>query len=114
VEARTVDTDTWRLVAGCNNPKGVTILIRGGRQRVIDEAERSMHHAIMVGKDGLERPAIVSGGAAIEEALSSRLMRWSSTLQGREALAGEKFAEALAAIPSELALNGGLDWRDTQ
>jgi thermosome len=114
VEERTVDTDKWTFVEECKNPKAVTILIRGGSQRVIDEAERSMHDAIMVGKDVLERPAIVAGGGAIEEELSSRLMRWSSTLQGREQLAAEKFAEALEAIPLALAVNAGFDSLDIQ
>jgi chaperonin GroEL (HSP60 family) len=41
-------------------------------------------------------------------------MRWSSTLQGREQLAAEKFAEALEAIPLALAVNAGFDSLDIQ
>jgi thermosome len=114
VEERTIGTDKWTFVEECRNPKAVTILIRGGSQRVIDEAERSMHDAIMVAKDVLERPAIVAGGGAAEEEVASRLLEWSSTLQGREQLAGEKFAEALEAIPLALAVNAGFDSLDTQ
>jgi chaperonin GroEL (HSP60 family) len=36
-------------------------------------------------------------------------MKWSSTLQGREQLAVEKFAESLEAIPITLAENAGFD-----
>jgi chaperonin GroEL (HSP60 family) len=68
----------------------------------------------MVAKDVLERPAIVAGGGAAEEEVASRLLEWSSTLQGREQLAGEKFAEALEAIPLALAVNAGFDSLDTQ
>jgi thermosome len=114
VEERTIGTDKWTFVEECRNPKAVTILIRGGSQRVIDEAERSMHDAIMVAKDVLERPAIVAGGGAAEEEVASRLLEWSSTLDGREQLAGEKFAEALEAIPLALAVNAGFDSLDTQ
>ncbi len=114
VEERTVETDKWTFVEECKNPKAVTILIRGGSQRVIDEAERSMHDAVMVAKDVLERPAVVAGGGAVEQELSSRLMSWSTSLHGREQLAAEKFAEALEAIPLALAVNAGFDPLDIQ
>jgi thermosome len=38
VEERKVETDKWVFVEGCKHPKSVTILIRGGAQRVVDEA----------------------------------------------------------------------------
>ena len=66
VEERKVETDKWVFVEGCKHPKSVTILIRGGSQRVVDEAERSVHDALMVTKDVIERPAIVAGGGAPE------------------------------------------------
>ncbi|MFL6408686.1 MAG: thermosome subunit beta, partial [Nitrososphaeraceae archaeon] len=59
VEERKVETDKWVFIEGCKNPKAVTILIRGGSQRVVDEAERSVHDALMVTKDVIEKPAIV-------------------------------------------------------
>ena len=114
VEERKIENDKWTFVEDCKNPKAVTILIRGGSQRVIDEAERSVHDAIMVIKDVLEKPAVVGGGGAVEEELYSRLMSWSSTLQGREQLAAEKFAEALESIPLALAVNAGFNPLDIQ
>ncbi|MGI0083621.1 MAG: thermosome subunit beta, partial [Nitrososphaerales archaeon] len=109
VEERKIDEDKWTYVEGCKNPKAVTVLVRGGSQRVIDEAERDVHDAVMVIKDVLEKPGIVGGGGAVEEELSYRLMKWSSTLQGREQLAAEKFADALESIPIALAENAGFD-----
>ena len=50
VEERKVETDKWVFIEGCKNPKAVTILVRGGSQRVVDEAERSLHDALMVVK----------------------------------------------------------------
>jgi thermosome len=114
VEERKIENDKWTFIEDCKNPKAVTILIRGGSQRVIDEAERSLHDAIMVIKDVLEKPAIVGGGGAVEEELSYRLMSWSNTLHGREQLAAEKFAEALESIPLALAVNAGFDPIDIQ
>jgi archaeal chaperonin len=109
VEERKIDEDKWTYIEGCKNPKAVTILIRGGSQRVVDEAERDVHDAVMVIKDVLEKPGIVGGGGAVEEELSYRLMKWSSTLEGREQLAVEKYAEALESIPIALAENAGFD-----
>ncbi len=114
VEERKVEDDKWLFVEDAKNPKAVSILIRGGSQRVVDEAERSMHDAIMVVKDVLENPAIVAGGGAVEEELSYRLMKWSATLEGREQLAVAKFAEALETIPLALAMNAGFDPIDIQ
>ncbi|MDH2901945.1 MAG: thermosome subunit beta [archaeon] len=109
VEERKIEEDKWTFVEECKNPKAVTVLIRGGTQRVIDEAERCVHDAVMVIKDVLEKPRIVGGGGSVEQELSSRVMEWASTLQGREQLAAEKFAEALESIPITLAENAGFD-----
>jgi len=113
VEERKVETDKWVFVEGCKHPKSVTILIRGGSQKVVDEAERSVHDAVMVSKDVLEKPAIVAGGGAPEAYAASKIREWASTLSGREQLAAEKFAEALEVIPLSLAENAGMDPIDT-
>jgi archaeal chaperonin len=39
VEERPIESDKWVFVEECKNPKSVTILVRGGSQRVIDEVE---------------------------------------------------------------------------
>src|SRR6478736_1225024 len=113
VEERKVETDKWVFIEGCKNPKAVTILIRGGSQRVVDEAERAIHDALMVTKDVMERPAIVAGGGSPESYVAGKLREWSSTLSGREQLAADKFAESLEVIPLALAENAGMDPIDT-
>ena len=113
VEERKVETDKWVFIEGCKHPKSVTILIRGGSQRVVDEADRSVHDALMVTKDVLERPAIVAGGGAPESYVAGKIREWANTLSGREQLAAEKFAESLEVIPLTLAENAGMDPIDT-
>jgi chaperonin GroEL (HSP60 family) len=113
VEERKIETDKWVFIEGCKHPKAVTILIRGGSQRVVDEAERSVHDAIMVTKDVLEKPAIVAGGGSPESYTAGKLREWTSTLSGREQLAAEKFAESLEVVPLTLAENAGMDPIDT-
>src|ERR671921_1511507 len=113
VEERKVESDKWVFIEGCQNPKAVTILIRGGSQRVVDEADRSVHDALMVTKDVLEKPAIVAGGGAPESFVAGKIREWANTLSGREQLAAEKFAEAMETIPLTLAENAGMDPIDT-
>jgi len=73
VEERKIETDKWVFIEGCKNPKAVTIVVRGGSQRVVDEAERSVHDALMVTKDVLQRPQIVTGGGASEAYIANDL-----------------------------------------
>jgi thermosome len=113
VEERKVETDKWVFIEGCKHPKAVTVLIRGGSQRVIDEAERSVHDALMVTKDVIEKPAIVAGGGAPESYVAGKIRDWANTLSGREQLAAEKFAESMEVIPLTLAENAGMDPIDT-
>lgn len=109
VEERKVADEEWVFVEGCRNPKAVTILVRGGTERVVDEAERSIHDALMVVKDVVEEPKIVAGGGAVEEELAHRIRAWAQRLSGREQLAALAFAEAFECVPTALAENAGLD-----
>jgi thermosome len=113
VEERKVEQDKWVFVEEAKNPKAVTLLIRGGTQRIADEAERSVHDALMVSKDVVEKPAVVAGGGAPEAEVAGQIMKWTEKLTGREQLAAQKFAEALETIPVCLATNAGLDPIDT-
>ena len=113
VEERKIEEDKWVFVEGCKHPKSVTLLLRGGSQRVVDEVERSVHDALMVVKDVIEKPQIVAGGGAPETYASTKLRSWAKSLEGREQLAAEKFADALESIPLCLAENAGMDPIDT-
>jgi thermosome len=109
VEERKTGDDKMTYIEGCKNPKSVTLLIRGGTQRMNAEAERSIHDALCVVKDLIEDPRIVAGGSAPEMEMSSILKKYAQTVQGREQLAITIFAESLEAIATTLAENAGLD-----
>ena len=113
VEERKIEEDRWVFVEDCKHPKSVTLLLRAGSQRVVDEAERSVHDALMVVKDVMESPFIVAGGGAPETFAATKIRSWAKSLEGREQLAAEKFAEALEAIPLALSENAGMDPIDT-
>ncbi|TLY13160.1 MAG: thermosome subunit [Thaumarchaeota archaeon] len=114
VEERKLEEDKWVFIEGCKNPKAVTILVRGGTQRIVDEAERALHDALMVTKDVVEMPAIVAGGGAPEAEVAYQLREWAQKLSGREQLAALKFADAMEVIPLTLAENAGMDPIDKQ
>ena len=114
VEERKVETDKWVFIEGCKNPKSVTILIRGGSKTLVDEAERSIHDALMAIKDVVEYPYVVVGGGASEAVVSRKLREWSASLASRKQLAVEKYADAVESIPLVLAENAGMSVIDTQ
>ena len=109
VEERKIGDDKMTFIEGCKNPRAVTILIRGGTERIVDEAERSLHDALCVARDVVEEPKIMAGGGAPEMEVAKALREYAETLPGREQLAVMRFAEAFEAIPTTLAENAGLD-----
>jgi len=109
VQQKKVEADKWVFIEGCKNPRSVTILIRGGSQRVVDEADRSIHDALMVVKDVVEKPSIVAGGGSPEAYLATELNEWTGSSEGREQLAIKQYAEALESIPLTIAENAGMD-----
>jgi len=109
VEERKISDDSMIFVEGCKNPKAVTILIRGGTERIVDEADRSIHDALCVIKDVVEEPKIVAGGGAPEIETARLLREYAEKLAGRERLAVMAFADALEVIPITLAENSGMD-----
>ncbi len=109
VEERKIGDDDFVFVEGCPNPKSVSIMIRGGSDLIVEEAERSIHDALCVIRNIIQDGLVVPGGGAPEIYLSRKLKVYANTLSGREQLAVEKFAEALEIIPRTLAENAGLD-----
>ena len=108
-----VESDKWVFIEGCKHPQSVTLLIRGGTQRVIDEVDRSIHDSLMVVKDVIEKPEIVAGGGAPESFAAAQLKDWADNFDGREQLAIKKYAEALEVIPLTISENAGMDPIDT-
>jgi chaperonin GroEL (HSP60 family) len=109
VEEKKIAGEEMTFVKECQNPKAVTILIRGGTEHVVDEVERAIHDAIGDLAAVLETGKIVAGGGAPEIEVAKELRTYASTLEGREQLAANAFADALEAIPRTLAENAGLD-----
>ena len=109
VEERKIGEDKMTFIEGCKNPHAVAILIRGGTQRILDEAERSIHDALCVVRDVVKESKIVAGGGAPEEEVTRALRKYAETLPRKEQLAVIGFANAVEIVPMTLAENAGLD-----
>ncbi|MGP8337423.1 MAG: thermosome subunit beta [Methanosarcinaceae archaeon] len=109
VEERKVGGDNMTFITGCDNPKAVSILLRGGTEHVIDSIERALNDALRVVGVAIEDEKLVAGGGSPEVEVALRLQEYAATLSGREQLAVKAFAEALEVIPRTLAENAGLD-----
>ncbi|KPV64908.1 MAG: Thermosome subunit alpha [Candidatus Bathyarchaeota archaeon BA1] len=109
VEERKIGDDKMTFIEGCKNPRSVAILIRGGTERIVDEAERSVHDALCVARDVVQEPKIVAGGGAPELEVARAIKEYAEGLPGKEQLAVQSYAEALEIVPTTLGENAGLD-----
>ena len=109
VEEVKIGEDKLIYVRECKDPRAVTVVIRGGSEHVVDEAERSFHDAICVVRNAIEDHKIVAGGGAPEAETAKQLRDYALKVGGREQLAIEAYAEALETIPLTIAENSGLD-----
>jgi len=88
---------------------GVTLLLRGSTDHVVDELERGINDAIDVVSTTVSDGRVLAGGGAPEVELASRLRDYADSVSGREQLAVEAFADSLELVPRVLAENAGLD-----
>jgi thermosome len=92
---------------------GVTILLRGSTDHVVDELERGVEDALDVSAQTLSDGRVLPGGGAVEVELADRIRSYADSVSGREQLAVEAFADSLELVPRVLAENAGLDSIDT-
>ena len=113
VQERKVAGDSMVFIEGCRNPKSVSLIIRGGSEHVVDEAERAMHDALMATATAIKGGRIVAGGGSIEIEIAMHLRDYAKSIGGREQLAIEAFASTLEEIPRTLAETAGMNPLDT-
>ncbi|WGM90041.1 MAG: thermosome subunit beta [Candidatus Bathyarchaeum tardum] len=112
VEERKIGDDDMVFVEGCRNPKSVSILIRAGLERLVDEADRIIHDVLSVIADLYKKNKVVAGGGATETEIAKQLREYAVQIGGRAQLAVEAFAKSLEIIPRTLAENAGLEQID--
>ncbi len=92
---------------------GVTLLLRGSTEHVVDELERGIGDALDVVAQTVSDGRVLAGGGAVEVEVARRVRDYADSVSGREQLAVEAFADALELVPRVLAENAGLDSIDT-
>ncbi|SDF01079.1 thermosome [Halorubrum xinjiangense] len=88
---------------------GVTLLLYGTTEHVVDELERGIQDALDVVSTTVSDGRTLPGGGAVEVEIARRLRDYADSVEGREQLAVEAFADSLELIPRVLAENAGLD-----
>jgi len=109
VYEKNVGGDKMVFIEGCSNPKSVTILLRCNSKRYLDEFHRDTLNIIYVLRNFIENSFIVRGGGSTEAIIANKIIDLISTVEGREQIVIEKFAEAIEEIPVTLARNVGMD-----
>ena len=110
---KTVGGDPMVFVEG-KAPKSVTILLRANSKRYLDELHRNILNAFHVLQNFIENPFVVRGAGSVEGLLSQKIKEQSVTIDGKEQLAVDKFADSILEIPLTLARNVGMDVLDTK
>jgi chaperonin GroEL (HSP60 family) len=98
----------------CKDPQSVTILLRGNSKMVRDECHKSCLQAFGIIKDFIKKKRIVGGGGSCEAIVASKIRQISYTVNNKEQIVLQKFAEALEDIPIIIAKNSGMDIIDVQ
>ncbi len=101
--------DEYTLFSGCKNPKSVSILLKGGLDKILTTAEVSLHDVLSVIAKILDTKAVVAGGGAIYIELAKLIRAYANQIGGKEQLAVNAFALALEEIPKTLIKNAGLE-----
>ncbi len=113
IEEDKVGGEAMVFVKKCEDPKSVTIFVRGGTDHVVSEVERAVVDARGAVASALEDGRYVVGGGSVEMEINRELNNYAVEIGGREQLAIQAFADALESIPKALAENAGMDVIDT-
>ena len=107
-----IGSERWNLFSNCTNAKTATIILRGGAQQFLEEADRSLHDAVMIVRRAQRTERVVGGGGAIDLEIAKTLKEYSRGVAGAEQAVIAAFAKAFEVIPRCLAINSGADVTD--
>jgi len=88
------------VLEGC----GVSIIVEGCEQTVVDEADRSLNDVLSVVKCLLEDPFIVPGGGSVETGIATAILK----LNDLNSVIYKAIAEGFLQLPHLLVQNAGL------
>ena len=107
-----IGSERWNIFSGCHSAKTATIILRGGAQQFLEEADRSLHDAVMIVRRAQTTERVVGGGGAIDLEISKTLKEYSRSVSDAEQSVVAAFGKAFEVIPRCLAINSGADPTD--
>jgi thermosome len=109
IKFQKIDKNEYTEFTGCKNPKSVSILLKGGLDKILSTTEVTLHDVLSVIAKVIDTKKVVAGGGAIYIELAKHLREYANEISGKEQLAIIAFALALEEIPMTLIRNAGLD-----
>lgn len=101
-EERTIGDSRFCILSGFQNPI-YTLILRGGSDQVIEEAERSLNDSICVGANVFANPQFLLGGGSVEMTVAQAIRRSEIDVEFKTVT--EHYAKALDAMVSTLIEN---------
>ena len=114
VYEKLVGDDKMVFLDECKDPKAVTLLIRANSKIILDDLHRTVLSVITVINNFVKNPRIVGGGGACEAIIASKLRSIAYTINNKEQIVVQKFADVLEEIPLIIAYNLGMNVIDVQ
>jgi len=109
IEEVMIGEDRLLRFSGVPTGEACSIVLRGSTQQILDEAERSLHDVLCVLATHVKVARTVGGAGASEMLMASAVQAEGQKVAGKEALAVDAFARALAQLPTIICDNAGLD-----
>jgi len=109
IEQVEIGEETLVKFGGVALGEACSIVLRGATEQILDEAERSLHDALCVLTSAVKETKTVYGGGCSEMLMANAVLDAAANTAGKEAIAMEAFAKALAELPTVIAENGGYD-----
>lgn len=114
VYEKLVGDDKMVFLDECKDPKAVTLLLRANSKIILDDLHRTVLSVITVINNFVKNPRIVGGGGACEAMIASKLRSIAYTINNKEQIVVQKFADVLEEIPLIIAYNLGMNVIDVQ
>lgn len=112
IEEKMIGEEKLLQFSGVPLGEACTLVLRGATQQILEEAERSVHDALCVLTSTVKNPKTVYGGGCSEMLMANAVYKAAAQTPGKESIAMEAFARALAQLPTIIADNGGFDSSD--
>jgi len=113
VYEHTLGEDKFTFIEEVQNPKSVTILIKGPNAHTLAQINDAVRDGLRAVKNAIEDEHVVPGAGAFQLALYQHLLSFKDSVKGKAKLGVQVYADALLIIPKVLAQNAGLDQLDS-